>query len=95
MRALTICTKEFMLKIRDIIVKNHIAMFEVPFASQMHKYCRREKRIRADWQTALGRTTTSKMTVPTTVSNNVRSVLGKLPDLSYLLQRKEFRTSCV
>ncbi|VDP74463.1 unnamed protein product [Echinostoma caproni] len=65
MRALTIYTKEFMLKIKDVIVKNHTAMFEVPVANQAHKYCKRGKRIRAGWQTVLGRTTPSKMTVPT------------------------------
>ncbi|VDP87089.1 unnamed protein product [Echinostoma caproni] len=95
MRVLTIYTKEFMLKIKDFIAKNHIAKFGVPVASEAHKYCKRGKRIRAGWLTALGRTIPSKMAVPTIVSNNVRSVFGKFPDLSYLLQRKELRTSGV
>ncbi|VDP71798.1 unnamed protein product [Echinostoma caproni] len=65
MRALTIYTKEFLLKIKGVIAKNHIAKFGVPVASQAHKYCKRGKRIRAGWQTALGRTIPNKMTVPT------------------------------
>ncbi|VDP96654.1 unnamed protein product [Echinostoma caproni] len=50
---------------KDIIVKNHIARFGVPVASQALKYCKRGKRIRAGWQNAVGRTTPSKMTVST------------------------------
>ncbi|VDP95090.1 unnamed protein product [Echinostoma caproni] len=94
MRALSIYTKEFMFKIKDVVMKNQTAMFGVPVSSQALKYCKRGNRIRAGWQIALGRTTPNKVTVPTFVSNTVRSVFGKFPDASYMLQREEFRTSC-
>ncbi|VDP89213.1 unnamed protein product [Echinostoma caproni] len=40
----------------------------MPVASETHKYWKRGKRIRAGWQTALGRITPSKMTVPSNES---------------------------
>ncbi|VDP89099.1 unnamed protein product [Echinostoma caproni] len=72
-----------MSKIKDVVMKNHTAMFEVPVASQMHKYCKRGKRIRAGWQTALGRTTPGNMTVPTIVKNPPSTpTIGRLPHIN-------------
>ena len=84
-----------MLNIKDFVTENQDGLFGVPINTKLRKHRKRGKRLRAGWQTALGRTTPCKMSVPTILCNNVRSLFGKLPDLSYLLQLKEFRNSCV
>ncbi|VDP68494.1 unnamed protein product [Echinostoma caproni] len=75
---------EFIVMIKDVVMKNYTALFGVPVNKQPHKYSKRGKHVPAGRQTALGHTTSDKMTVPTIVDNNARSLFGKLPGLPYL-----------
>ena len=86
-------SKQFMLHIKDrtvdlplnVPVNNH---------TDVKKHYLRKRR-RAGWQKALNRTMPRNMTVPSIMCNNVRSIFNKIPDLTYLLQSRVFRNSCV
>ena len=54
-----------------------------------------KKRKRAGWQAVLSCTSPSKMTVPSLVSTNIRSLFAKLPDLTYTLKSRIHSNTCV
>ena len=66
-----------MLNIKDFVTGNHDTLSGMPINPKLPKLHKRGKRLRAGWQSALGRTTPEKMTVPTILCNNVRSLFGK------------------
>ncbi|VDP90181.1 unnamed protein product [Echinostoma caproni] len=92
MRALPIYTKTFMLKIKEVLMKHHDAWFEYQSIFNCKNTRSEEK---ANGGATFVSTVLDKMTVPTVLSNSVRSLFEKLPDLPYLLQRNGLCTSCI
>lgn len=69
------------------------AFCEESFQKTDKKHHGKCKKHRAGWKTALNRRSVEKMPVPSFISSNVRSIMGKLNDLRDFLQHRECKTA--
>ena len=85
---------------RDILLRlRNSTLNASPFVT--HSYpqpiqsSKRKRGKRAGWQSALSCTTPQKMTVPSLVSTNIRSLFGKVADLRNLLHTRIHSNNCI